>query len=99
MKKQCVVIDRSDNVATALVPLPAGAEVEADLNGGILRVAVRDDIPFCHKFALYPIKKGQSVIKYGQEIGTALEDIERGGYVHIHNVASARAKSPDGGAE
>ena len=39
-----------------------------------------------HKYALFPIKKGENVIKYGSPIGHATCDIEVGDHVHTHNV-------------
>ena len=46
------------------------------------------NIPAGHKFALKDIKKGEFVIKYGQIIGRASEDIKKGDWVHTHNVKS-----------
>ena len=42
-----------------------------------------------HKIALYSIKKGESVIKYGYPIGVATEDIACGEPVHSHNMKTA----------
>lgn len=39
-----------------------------------------------HKYALKDIKKGENVIKYGNPIGHATEDINAGEHVHSHNV-------------
>ena len=39
------------------------------------------------------IKKGQSIIKYGEIIGTATSNINIGEHVHIHNVIGNRARS------
>lgn len=39
-----------------------------------------------HKYALRDIKNGENVIKYGQPIGHATEDIKAGDHVHTHNV-------------
>ena len=39
-----------------------------------------------HKYALKDIKKGENVIKYGNPIGHATEDITAGEHVHSHNV-------------
>ncbi len=47
-----------------------------------------DKIPAGHKFALRDIAKDQLVIKYGQIIGRATEDIKEGDWVHTHNVKS-----------
>lgn len=39
-----------------------------------------------HKYALTDIKKGENIIKYGNPIGHATEDIPKGAHVHTHNV-------------
>lgn len=39
-----------------------------------------------HKYALYDIKKGENIIKYGSPIGHATDDIKKGEHVHTHNV-------------
>ncbi len=39
-----------------------------------------------HKYALVDIKKGENIIKYGNPIGHATEDIKKGEHVHTHNV-------------
>ena len=39
-----------------------------------------------HKIALYDIKKGADIIKYGYPIGYAAENIEKGKIVHSHNM-------------
>jgi len=85
-------IDRSDNVATCLRPLAKGEEVAS----GEERVLIRSDIPVFHKVALRGIKKGGPVIKYGQVIGLATDDIARGDHVHIHNVESLRGRGDKG---
>ena len=38
-----------------------------------------------HKYALRNIKKGENIIKYGNPIGHATEDIKKGEHVHSHN--------------
>ena len=39
-----------------------------------------------HKYALRDIKAGEDIIKYGNPIGHATEDIKKGEHVHSHNV-------------
>ena len=39
-----------------------------------------------HKYAARDIVKGENIIKYGQPIGHATEDIKKGEHVHTHNV-------------
>ncbi|MCQ2399286.1 MAG: altronate dehydratase family protein, partial [Clostridia bacterium] len=45
-------------------------------------------IPAGHKVAIRDIKKGEYVIKYGEIIGRAKEDISSGKWVHTHNLQS-----------
>ena len=47
-----------------------------------------ENIPAGHKYALRPIAKGEYVIKYGEIIGRATQDIQAGEWVHTHNVES-----------
>ena len=39
-----------------------------------------------HKYALCDIKCGENIIKYGNPIGHATEDIKKGDHVHSHNM-------------
>ena len=48
----------------------------------------KGNIPAGHKFALKDIKNGEYVIKYGEIIGRATQDIKEGEWVHTHNVKS-----------
>ena len=38
-----------------------------------------------HKYAIRDILKGENIIKYGQPIGHATDDIKKGDHVHTHN--------------
>jgi hypothetical protein len=86
--RRAIRLDPHDNVATALVPLAAGDQV--DLGGP---VTLADPVPRGHKFALCPIGQGEPVLKYGQPIGRATAPIRPGQHVHVHNLVSQRAGS------
>ncbi len=47
-----------------------------------------ETIPAGHKYALRSISKGEYVIKYGEIIGRATQNIEKDEWVHTHNVKS-----------
>lgn len=47
-----------------------------------------EKIPAGHKYALRPMSMGEYVIKYGEIIGKATQDIAKGEWVHTHNVKS-----------
>ncbi len=52
-------------------------------------------IPAGHKFALCDIKKDEEIIKYGAVIGKATRDIEKGQWVHSHNMKTALCEEAD----
>ena len=52
----------------------------------------RDDALYFHKLAIAHIPAGAACRKYGQVIGVASRNIEKGGYVHVHNCESARSR-------
>jgi (2R)-sulfolactate sulfo-lyase subunit alpha len=48
------------------------------------------DIPVGHKVALSDLKKGDTIIKYGEDIGIVVADFKKGDHVHIHNHRTKR---------
>lgn len=82
--EKIIKIHPSDSVVVALSELKKGETVS--VNGE--NITVTDDIQAGHKMAVSFIKKGESVIKYGEAIGSAKEDIKKGAHVHTHNLAT-----------
>ena len=80
--KEFIKIHKEDTVAVALKPLEKGKVIEIDGK----KVELKEEIPQGHKFALCKIGAGENVIKYGNSIGIAKEEIPAGAWVHIHNV-------------
>ena len=80
-----IKINQEDNVSVALRPIAKGET----LTVGDVSVTVLEEIPQGHKVALRPVKAGEKVVKYGFCIGFAKEDIEAGGWVHVHNLKTA----------
>lgn len=75
-----------DNVAVAGVDIPPGTAIEIDGN----TITIRQAIPAGHKFALREIAEGDHVFKYGEVIGRAVQQIQIGEHVHLHNLQSLR---------
>ena len=88
MKNVAILLDPTDNVATALKELKAGETVTVMLEDVTYTVVLREDIAFGHKYALRDIPKDEELLKYGLPIGQALEDIRAGDWVHVHNCRS-----------
>lgn len=85
-----IIINSKDNVATAVATLKKGQRVSINVNGKKIEIVLNEGIPFGHKFAIKAISKGQEIIKYGEPIGIATEEIKRGDHVHIHNIVGNR---------
>ena len=72
--------------------LKAGIEmlcvVTADNSSFHLRAA--QDVPIGHKVALKDIASGDTIIKYGADVGRAVADIPKGAHLHVHNVKTKR---------
>jgi len=85
-------INKKDNLGIALVPLKKDDSFEVE---GILCVA-KENIDFGHKIALTDIFKGYKVIKYGEVIGYAIQDIKKGDWIHVHNLQCNRGRLKGG---
>jgi hypothetical protein len=83
VKPNALVINESDNVAVTLEDVGQGEVVY--LPDG-REVAAASDIPFSHKIALRRFTRGEDIVKYGEVIGQAKEDIGAGDWVHTHNL-------------
>ncbi|MBS7700984.1 MULTISPECIES: UxaA family hydrolase [unclassified Chelatococcus] len=88
-----MAIHPDDTVAVALRDLAGEAQVR--IGGSIHKVLLREPIPLGHKLALRSHGIGEAVLKYGQSIGTATAAIPAGAHVHVHNMASRRARKMD----
>jgi hypothetical protein len=78
-------VHKADNVGIVIKEIGAG---EAVIVGEELQWTARKPVPRYHKAALERIEHGGPIIKYGEIIGHAREDIEPGDHVHIHNMGS-----------
>jgi altronate dehydratase small subunit len=90
--KNALIIDSSDNVATALEDINLGDEVGAKLGKETRVVKAAEMIPFGFKVALVDIPEGGTVLKYGEAIGKASQLIKKGQLVHVHNIGGARGR-------
>jgi altronate dehydratase small subunit len=94
MPKRALVIHPDDNVGNLIGPGSKGEEVQCAIEGreGTTVITLVSDIPSNHKFAFVDINEGDAILKYGLNIGRATSRIQRGEYVHVHNVESNRGR-------
>lgn len=87
-----IAIRENDNVATALRDLAVGEKIVVGVADRMLSVHVRQAIPFGHKLALTDIPAGTDILKYGEVMGRATQEIPTGAHAHIHNIESLRGR-------
>ena len=88
-----LVHDHDDNVGVVVVEgLTAGTEMLCVVthDNSDFRLKVNADIPIGHKVALKALAEGDTVIKYGEDIGKMVGAAEKGGHVHTHNCKTKR---------
>lgn len=82
-----MIMNPKDNVAVCLRELKSGEELRIEHGHNKIHLKTLDPIPLGHKVSLMAIKKGSPIIKYGEIIGKAKEDILMGQHVHVHNIS------------
>jgi len=92
MERKAIVLNSKDNVATALADLASGDTVALEIDKKPVSIKLVSPIQFGHKFSLANIKAGTPILKYGEVIGEATQDIKVGEHVHVQNVASTRGR-------
>ncbi|MES2914811.1 MAG: altronate dehydratase family protein [Pseudomonadota bacterium] len=80
MADATIRLHATDNLVIALGDLAKGASVSG------VAVPLPGPVPRGHKLATRAIARGEIVLRYGQSIGQATEDIPEGGHIHSHNL-------------
>lgn len=89
----CVLHDANDTVAVVVVE---GVKADMDLTAWIMdedrtiALKARQDIPIGHKVALKDMAAGDTVLKYGIDIGKVVAPIKAGEHAHVHNIKTKR---------
>ncbi len=88
-----VLHDAHDTVAVVVVE---GVKAGMELTGWIMdedrmtNVVAKQDIPIGHKVALRDMNPGDTVIKYGIDMGKVVAPITAGQHAHVHNIKTKR---------
>jgi (2R)-sulfolactate sulfo-lyase subunit alpha len=88
-----LVHDTKDTVGVVVVEgLTAGTDMLGVVthDDSDFRLIAKHDIPIGHKVALKALKKGDTVIKYGEDIGKVVADVGVGEHVHVQNLKTKR---------
>ena len=89
----CVLHEEKDSVAVVVVE---GIQAGQDMNSLILddnrtiTIKANAAIPIGHKVAVKDMAEGDTVIKYGTDIGKVVASIAIGDHAHVHNIKTKR---------
>ena len=94
MKTHVIIHDAKDSVGVIVVPqVKASEEVNMwDMTNELpdSKLDAKEDIALGHKIALRDHEVGDTVFKYGHDIGKVVKPIKKGEHVHVHNVKTKR---------
>ncbi|MFZ7119547.1 MAG: UxaA family hydrolase [Eubacteriaceae bacterium] len=92
MRIDAILINEKDNVATALREIDANENIIIAESKKRINFSVKEKILYGHKFSINNIDMGEDIIKYGEVIGKATQEIPSGYYAHVHNIESLRGR-------
>ena len=59
-------------------------------NDKSVTIQSKNEIPLGHKIAMVDLNKGDTILKYGHDIGKVVKSIKKGEHVHVHNVKTKK---------
>ena len=92
-KTDIIIHDKKDNVGVIVIEKvtkgqDCGSWIMEDDSSS--KVKSESEIPLGHKIALQDLKEGDTIIKYGHDIGKVVKSIKKGDHVHVHNVKTKK---------
>lgn len=93
MATQFIVHDKKDTVGVVVVE---DVQPGKDLTGWIMEtdetvnLKALEAVPLGHKIALQDLRIGDTVLKYGHDVGRIVSDAGKGHHVHVHNMKTKR---------
>ena len=94
MSHQDIIIhDEKDNVGVVVIETTKkGQDCNAWImeNDKSIKVPSLNEVPLGHKIALQDLKEGDTILKYGHDIGKVVKSIKKGEHVHVHNVKTKK---------
>ena len=82
MNNNALKVNPRDNVVIAIRQIVCGEDIVVN---GVKLLSAAEDVAASHKIALIDIKAGGVVLRYGEPIVQARDDIRKGQWVHVHN--------------
>ena len=88
-----IIHDEKDNVGVVVIEkITPNQECNCWImeNDKSAKIQSLNEIPLGHKIAMSDLKEGDTIIKYGHDIGKVVKNIKKGEHVHVHNVKTKK---------
>jgi len=59
-------------------------------NDKLVQIQSINEILLGHKIAMVDLNEGDTILKYGHDIGKVVKSIQKGEHVHVHNVKTIK---------
>ena len=93
MATEIIIHDQIDNVGVVVIEKITPKQdctcwiMENDSSTSIQS---KDEIPLGHKIAMNDLNEGDTILKYGHDIGKVVKPIKKGEHVHVLNVKTKK---------
>ena len=90
---EVIIHDEKDNVGVVVIEKITPNQdcncwiMENDKSAKIQSI---NEISLGHKIAMTDLKEGDTILKYGHDIGKVVKNIKKGEHVHVHNVKTKK---------
>ena len=93
MATEIIIHDQKDNVGVVVIEKISPKQECACWimeNDSSTSIQSKDEIPLGHKIAMNDLNEGDTILKYGHDIGNVVKPIKKGEHVHVHNVKTKK---------
>jgi len=90
---EVIIHDEKDNVGVVVIEkIKPNQECNCWImeNDKSTKIQSISEIPLGHKIAMTDLKEGDTILKYGHDIGKVVKNIKKGEHVHVHNVKTKK---------
>jgi len=92
-KTDIIIHDKKDNVGVIVIDkITPDQDCNCWImeNDGTVTIKSKSEIRLGHKIAMIDFKEGDTILKYGHDIGKVVKPIKKGEHVHVHNVKTKK---------
>ena len=88
-----IIHDEKDNVGVIVVDkITSNQDCNCWImeNDKSVKIQSKNEIALGHKIAMVDLNEGDTILKYGHDIGKVVKSIKKGEHVHVHNVKTKK---------